>query len=260
MKKYFPSPLSLEWCPSHILEEIPWFHISDATARLHKTTVCDIWHNRTADRIAKSAVKKQLASYDTSIPQMCAEAIAWQKWLVHIAVQVALTRKEEQQNDNPNGRNNQHCENHGPQCIPSIVDITPEHPISVFKFYLPKWSWDNEDYSFEWSTEFPNDLRPSSWASISQTNWELAIRFFRTLQWEIDDSLSFAYIELAYHFHDCGYSCHDIENSASNVSSLLRKVINQAIKIGSQFPLVVGTQKAGSLPFKRENIKPAGFV
>ena len=213
--------------------------------------MCDIWHDRTADRIAKSAVKKQLASYDTSIPQMCAEAIAWQKWLVHIAVQVALTRNEEQQNDNPNGRNNQHCENHGPQCIPSIVDITPEHPISVFKFYLPKWSWDNEDYGFEWSTEFPNDLRPSSsWASISQTNWELAIRFFRTLQWEIDDSLSFAYIELAYHFHDCGYSFHDIENSASNVSSLLRKVINQAIKIGSQFPLVVGTQKGREPPFQ----------
>ena len=180
---------------------------------------------------------------------MCAEAIAWQKWLVHIAVQVALTRKEEQQNDNPNGRNNQYCENHCPQCIPSIVDITPEHPISVFKFYLPKWSWDNEDYSFEWSTEFPNDLRPSSWASISQTNWELAIRFFRTLQWEIDDSLSFAYIELAYHFHDCGYSFHDIENSPSNVSSLLRNVMNQAIKIGSQFPLVVGTQKAAP-PFQ----------
>lgn len=40
--------------------------------------------------------------------------------------------------------------------------------------------------------------------------------------------------------------------------TLLPSSFNQAIKIGSQFPLVVGNQKAGSL--SRGKTLPAGFV
>ena len=35
------SPLTLQWCPSHVLEDIPWFEISDAAAKHFKTTVCE---------------------------------------------------------------------------------------------------------------------------------------------------------------------------------------------------------------------------
>ncbi len=257
-KNFCANPLILEWCPSHILENVPWFEISDAAARQFNTTVCNIWHNRTADRIAKRAVKNQLGSLEYEFSQMLFDAITWQKWLVHIAVQLALTRKDAEQTDAVQNVAAPLIDNQSPLCIPSIVDITPEHPLSVFKYFLPKWSWDQEAGSFDWASKFPDDLQPSSWVSISQENWQIAIEFYKTLTWKIDDCVSVSYIELAYHFHFSQLTFSGIENNPSCVSTILRKVINQAIKIDSQFPLVIGTQKAGCLS-KGKTI-PAGFL
>ena len=93
------APLTLEWCPSHILEDLPWFQISDAAAKLHNTTVRDIWHNRTADRIAKSFVKKQTEQDNHPVNQTLSQAILWQKWLVHVAVQVSVMRQQDVQGE-----------------------------------------------------------------------------------------------------------------------------------------------------------------
>ena len=254
-KSVCASPLILQWCPSHVLEDIPWFEISDAAARQFKTTVCDIWHNRTADRIAKRAVKKQLESGDRGI-SLLASAITWQKWLVHIATQLSFTKKTEQIDtvsiQVPQNNNQSQV------YIPSIVDITPEHSLCIFKYFLPKWLWDQDSFSFEWTSEFSCDLKPSSWASISKENWETAISFFKSLRWEIDDSLCVSYMELAYHFYFNHYTFSGIEISPSSISTLLRKVINQAIKLESSHPLVIGVQKPGCL--SKGKTLPAGFL
>ncbi len=254
-------PLTLKWCPSHILESTPWFLISDAEARACNTTVQNIWHNRTADRDAKSYVKKQIDRYNHPVSQTLSQAIAWQKWLVHVAVQVALIRKNED--------HDAVCfegESHTPQnvpstngsVVPSVSDITPEHPICVFQYYLPKWLWEPEISCYDWNTRFPSDLQPSSYASISKENWEIAISFFKTLKWHIADNLKISYVELAYHFHFSGFSFTGVEQTVSKVSTLIRKVINQALKCDTDFPLVIGTQKHTAI--SEGKTLPAGFL
>lgn len=147
-------------------------------------------------------------------------------------------------------------------CIDQVALVsltpTPEHSLNAFKYFLPKWTWDQNPDSFDWSSEFPLDLQPSSWASISQDNWRIAVNFFKTLKWKIDDSLCVSYIELAYHFFFSQEAFSGIENSPSNIASILRKVINQAIKLDSHFPLVIGTQKPGCL--SRGKALPAGYL
>ena len=201
-------------------------------------------------------MKKQLESGDREI-SLLANAITWQKWLVHIAVQLSFTKQTEQIDNVSNQyvpQNNNQCQS----SIPSIVDITPAHSLDIFQYFLPKWLWNQDSFSYEWTSNFPCDLKPSSWAKISKENWEIAIGFFKSLRWEIDDSLCVSYIELAYHFHFNHFTFSGIENTPSNISTLLRKVINQAIKLESNWPLVIGVQKPGCL--SKGKTLPAGFL
>ena len=255
------NPLVLEWCPSHILEHIPWFQISHAIATQHQTTVANIRHNRTADRIAKVCVKRQLATFSPPKAEILTSATVWQKWLVHIATQIALSRGNDNAEDSqPNIVNPPApCDNHENRlCIPNVYDITPEHSLEIFKFYLPKWMWEPEIEKFDWVSSFPSDHRLSSYACISQANWETALAFFRTLKWQINENLHVSYIELAFHFHYSGFSFVGVDQTPSKISTIIRKVINQASKCNLQHALVCGTQKAGCI--SEGKTLPAGFV
>ena len=255
------APLTLEWCPSHILENVPWFLISDATARLHGTTVRDIWHNRTADKIAKSFVKKQTEQGDHTVKETLSQAILWQKWLVHVAVQVSLTRQQDIQSDLQSERETQAVDVEPPKSdvvIPNVSDITPEHPLRVFQYYLPKWQWEPQISNYEWSTSFPDELRPISYASISQQNWEVAVSFFKSLRWHVAEVQKISYVELAYQFHFSGFAFIGVDPTVAKVSTLIRKVINQSMKCDTDFPLVIGSQKHTAI--SEGKTLPAGFL
>ncbi len=127
-------------------------------ARLHRTTVRNIRHNRTADRIAKSVVKRQLASRDFLLPQVLDAAENWQKWLVNVAVQVALIREPVSQGDSSShsSQDKEHvlCKD----TLPSVADITPQHPTGAFRYYLPKWKWEQDHTQYTWVSNFPDNL------------------------------------------------------------------------------------------------------
>ena len=142
--------------------------------------------------------------------------------------------------------------------IPSVSDITPEHPIRVFQFYLPKWQWEPQISNYEWSTDFPEELRPISYASISQQNWDIAVSFFKTLKWHVAENQRISYIELAYQFHFSGFAFIGVDVTAAKVSTLIRKVINQALKCETNLPLVIGTQKNTAI--SEGKTLPAGFL
>ena len=234
---------------------------SHAIATQHQTTVANIRHNRTADRIAKVCVKRQLATFSPPKAEILTSATVWQKWLVHIATQIALSRGNDNAEDSqPNIVNPPApCDNHENRlCIPNVYDITPEHSLEIFKFYLPKWMWEPEIEKFDWVSSFPSDHRLSSYACISQANWETALAFFRTLKWQINENLHVSYIELAFHFHYSGFSFVGVDQTPSEISTIIRKVINQASKCNLQHALVCGTQKAGCI--SEGKTLPAGFV
>ena len=243
----------------NILEGTPWFQISETQARSYQTTVRNIWHNRTADKIAKSIVKKQLASREKPLLNVIEDAIKWQKWLVHVAVQIALTRQDKNQIDDcPTFRNNQSPESSSQRdTFPSVVDITPQHPTHVFQYYLSKWNWEPECGIYTWKSCFPDDMRPSSFASISERDWSTAIAFLKSLKWCIQDGLKVSYTELAYHFHFCNFKFENA-NTVSKTTTMLRKVINQSFKCSSEHPLILGSQKSKCI--SEGKTLPAGYV
>ena len=251
------NPLVLEWCPSHILEDTPWFQISDEAARNYGTNVANIWHNRTADRAAKRAVKKQLVDKEVPFDQICCEAVQWQTWLVHIAIQVALSRQDSLHSLESQCRQVVKTPEPAHDTIPSVFDITPEHPLHVFQFFLPKWDWEPDSNLYTWTSNVPNDCTPTTYATISEANWQTAISFFKSLRWCIDDGMRVAYIELTYQFHHSGFRFEG-HDSVAKTTTILRKVINQSTKRFSDFPLFVGQQKAGSISLGKT--LPAGHI
>ena len=255
-KNIHNDPLKLVWCPSHVLENTPWFLISDMAARLHHTTVRNIRHNRTADRIAKSVVKRQLATRDFHLPQVLEAAGCWQKWLVNVAVQVALIREPASQDVSTthSSQNNEHVYK---DTIPSVVDITPQHPTAAFRYYLPKWKWEQDQTLFTWVSKFPDNLKPSSYVSITENDWCTAIRFFKSLCWCLQEDLKVSYTELAYQFHFSNFRFEN-DNTVSKIPTMLRKVINQSLKCQSEHPLIIGVQKSQSVSDGKT--LPAGYL
>ena len=98
---------------------------------------------------------------------------------------------------------------------------------------------------------------PTTYATISEVNWQMAISFFKSLRWCIDDGMRVSDIELAYQFHHSGFRFEG-HDSVAKTTTILRKVINQSTKRFSDFPLFVGQQKAGSISL--EKTLPAGHI
>ena len=144
-----------------------------------------------------------------------------------------------------------------PSRVSIFVDITPEHPLHVFQFFLPKWDWEPDSNLYTWTSNVPNDCTPTTYATISEANWQTAISFFKSLRWCIDDGMRVAYIELTYQFHHSGFRFEG-HDSVAKTTTILRKVINQSTKRFSDFPLFVGQQKAGSISLGKT--LPAGHI
>lgn len=75
-----------------------------------------------------------------------------------------------------------------------------------------------------------------------ESDWKVAIDFFKSLRWCIKDDLCISYTELAYQFHFCGFKFENASTVAS-ISTVIRKVLNQSTKCRSEHPLFVGCRR-----------------
>lgn len=72
---------------SHVLEDIPYYLISDASARHHKTAILDIRYNCQAELTAKIAMKSQVFTSKKIDIDKLVERFGWQTWIEKLSIE-----------------------------------------------------------------------------------------------------------------------------------------------------------------------------
>lgn len=234
-RSHIKKPVLLQWCPAHILEELPCELISDALAAEHGTNTSDIYHNRIADKVAKQALDSQKFSHHKKWVDLQADILIHQKWLAYLHVFLSeLPQPCKTQRESP-------CEN--VSIVPHTLTVNDE--INKFKEVLPRWNWHPVPSDFTWNTSFSFAPLKSS-AAIHPDDWSTAISFFQKLKWCIAEDLQTSFMELAYEFWQSNLRFKHVDETPASYSTLLRKVISQANRLCPDHHIVPGAVHAVS--------------
>ena len=184
-------PLIVTWIPSHKLEHIPCFEISNAPAESVGSSWEDISGNRMADKFAKQAIGLFHPS-SSQVPSK-ASIIDWQVWLALVNSKLGELSNQDKCVKIPNcGYGSLDDDSHASKipkvtCVPS--DLTIKHAVESFQEILPKWGWKQTDYNFDWFPSFPKEIALSSYAKISPSNCNTALAFLHGLSWDSGPNL-----------------------------------------------------------------------
>ena len=249
-------PLCVEWCPSHVLDNIPLEKISEQQARSFNTTWINIARNRLADKIAKKACFKQKPLTDNQTKADHKATVEWQMWITKICALISETSVAGEVKTKPWKASSSAIGN-----IDKTVRIFPEdltvlHPVENFASLLPKWDWYLTPDNCDWAPSFDCATPLASFAKISKDQWEYALRFFHGISWICEPSRKTAFIEIAYHAWFSGCIFPGIEHNPKAFAVFLRKVINQCDKIS--LCIHPGTVKAANKSLGKT--LPSGFV
>lgn len=246
------SPLTVTWIPAHVLEELPCELISQKLAQQFKTTWGDIFCNRKADWYAKKACREFAKS--GNVNDLCQQISEWQHWLTLVSSEIA--KRDDSDLIPQSDENHQH----GPQLFvsPGIApgELTLAHPTTCFEAVLPKWFWQQPDGT-RWVSDFPSDASLHSYAKISKTDWDNAIKFFQSVEWILHNSHKTAFLELAFMSWENGFVFEKGQNPA-DCATLLRKCANQAIKYHADHRLHPG--EISSKAKSNGKTFPAGII
>ena len=217
-------PLHAVWIPSHVLDDIPIHLISCAQARSHQTTTMHIEHNRIADSTAKKTMRDFYEEHNLLFERAEKQVHDWQFWLAHLNHAISQCER-------------QPCHSVQPKPAPQTTECSPlqltlVHPTSTFQRIYPKWEWNRNQSYF--CSQFQLDPVPdlTSYASLSQEDWATCIRFLSTLQWKIQDSLTTAFVELAFVAYLRGFQFS--MKTPSQCATMIRKVVNQLSRIDAK--------------------------
>lgn len=123
--------------------------------------------------------------------------------------------------------------------------MTFEHPIEAFRNLLPKWGWNHTDFAFDWIPSFPDQVVLKSYASTSPNNWKIAVSFLKNLTWDSCSTHKTAYIEIAFEAWYSGVRFEGINATPKKYPCMIRKCINQCVKLQHHGKIVPGNQKPG---------------
>lgn len=247
-----PNPLWVVWIPAHVLEHLPCELISSNLAKQHNTTWNDIFCNRRADKFAKIACKRFSHIDSGSFNDHCSYIGRWQRWLALVGSTIAAQPFEQPSSDND--PTTQTCHESCATLHPK--ELTSAHPTHYFERILPKWMWTHPQ-TVCWISNFAKDTQLCSYASISQGDWSIAVEFFLQTEWFCEDNFKTSFIELAFHFWDCGFR-FEVAKTPADIASLLRKTVNQSFKISLSNPLIPG--QVSSKAKSNGKTFPAGLV
>ncbi len=210
----------------------------------------NICGNRYADKFAKLAVNEAIAGRTFHPPDDSVSR--WQAWLAQVNSKLGEISSVE---TNFPVQNNQ-IEMTPGETAPS--ELTIAHPIETLEKILPLWCWKLDQFAFNWKPTFPSDCNLETYASITPTNWKIAIKFLNELTWECKPHHQTAYIEIAFSAWYTGVRFEGISSNPKEYATTFRKCINQAAKLSSLGELVPGPQKAEYKSNGRTI--PAGFI
>ena len=109
-----------------------------------------------------------------------------------------------------------------------------------------------------WKPTFPTDHTLCTNAAVSPSVWKTAIDFLSSLVWECKPEHQTAYIELAFAAWYAGVRLEGIQSCPRDYATVIRKCINQCVKLQSLGLIIPGTQK--SCCKSRGRTTPAGLI
>lgn len=203
-----------------------------------------------ADKFGKFAKQAISIFHDVGSWECNKDKIAkWQVWLAHVNAKLGeLSSNENHANSVESHHDFSHDFLHPKSansiyCVPS--DMTFEHPIEAFRNLLPKWGWNHTDFAFDWIPSFPDQVVLKSYASTSPNNWKIAVSFLKNLTWDSCSTHKTAYIEIAFEDWYSGVRFEGINATPKEYPCMIRKCINQCVKLQHHGKIVQGDQKSG---------------
>ena len=208
------NPLTLKWCPSHVLENVHEDLITEKMANLHGTTHLDLLRNRQADRAAKNALALSSGLNKHTWELRCKSISTWQIWLAKVAALVGETSICTEESTSRPSR----VVANPPSRIVPVESLTRFHEVADFQHYFPKWDW-IPPFSFPWKSSFNPEIALHSYASLTNQQWLQGLDFFHNIAWHQNPAKKTAFVELAFYAWDAGWRFQGIPEKVAAYSS-----------------------------------------
>ena len=213
------SPLHIVWCPAHSWDHLPLECISDEMLGFKNLSRADLTNNRKADLVAK----EQLEGYARR------ESLHASRVLCYIQEHhLWLAKLHKHLSEDSSNRIVTEVGGHD--------QALDEQPSLDHKALYPRWAWDAVFASYTTPSPAVGFDFSKYKGKIKEANWTSATSWMVQLKWQLGDSYSTSFLELAaqcfvdgLHFVPCG---DEIESPKAIVAHL-RATVTASLKLGA---------------------------
>ena len=212
------SPLHIVWCPAHNWDHLPLECITDEMLGFKNLSRADLTNNRKADLVAKEQLEGYARRESLHASRVLCFIQKHHLWLAKLHKHLS-----------EDSSNRVTTEVAGP-------DQAPEQPSLDHKALYPRWAWDAVFASYTTSSPAVGFDFSKYKGKIKEANWTTATSWMVQLKWQLGDSCSTSFLELAaqcfvdgLHFVPFG----DEIESLKSIVTHLRATVAASLKLGA---------------------------
>ena len=213
------SPLHIVWCPAHSWDHLPLECISDEMLGFKNLSRADLINNRKADLVAKEQLEGYARRESLHASRVLCYIQEHHLWLAKLHKHLS--------------------EDSSNRIVPEAAghdQALNEQPSLDHKALYPRWAWDAVFASYTTPSPAVGFDFSKYKGKIKEANWTSATSWMIQLKWQLGDSYSTSFLELAaqcfvdgLHFVPCG---DEIESPKAIVAHL-RASVAASLKLGA---------------------------
>ena len=212
------SPLHIVWCPAHSWDHLPLECITDEMLGFKNLSRADLTNNRKADLVAKEKLEGYARRESLHASRVLCYIQEHHLWLAKLHKHLS--------------------EDTSNRVAIEVVghDQAPEQPSLDHKALYPRWAWDAVFASYTTSSPAVGFDFSKYKGKIKEANWTAATSWMVQQKWQLGDSYSTSFLELAaqcfvdgLHFVPCG----DEIESLKAIVAHLRATVAASLKLGA---------------------------
>ena len=213
------SPLHIVWCPAHSWDHLPLECISDEMLDFKNLSRADLTNNRKADLVAKEQLEGYAKRESLHASRVLCYIQEHHLWLAKLHKHLS--------------------EDSSNRIVPEAAGhdqaLDEQLPLDHKALY-PRWAWDAVFASYTTPSPAVGFDFSKYKGKIKEANWTSATSWMIQLKWQLGDSYSTSFLELAaqcfvdgLHFVPCG---DEIESPKAIVAHL-RATVGASLKLGA---------------------------
>ena len=213
------SPLHIVWCPAHNWDHLPLECISDEMLDFKNLSRADLTNNRKADLVAKEQLEGYAKRESLHASRVLCYIQEHHFWLAKLHKHLS--------------------EDTSNRIVPEAAgqdQAVDEQPSLDHKALYPRWAWNAVFASYTTPSPAVGFDFSKYKGKIKEANWAAATSWMIQLKWQLGDSYSTSFLELAaqcfvdgLHFVPCG---DEIESPKAIVAHL-RATVAASLKLGA---------------------------